>query len=51
MEGIRMISTKYAELNKWDAIKAIIEDYGMTQKAMEEIFREGFLRGEEYASN
>lgn len=49
-------TSKYAALTKDEAIRAILTDAGIqdeftndkVRKAMEEVFREGWLRGEEY---
>jgi hypothetical protein len=50
-------TSAYAELTKDEAIRKILEDAGLLdeytngkiRKAMDEAFREGFLRGEEFA--
>jgi hypothetical protein len=44
-----MVTTKYAEMTKDEAIKTILQDYPDVEKAMSECFREGFLRGEQFA--
>ncbi|WP_206459417.1 hypothetical protein [Anaerovorax sp. IOR16] len=46
------VTTKYGEMTKPEAIKTILEDYpNDIGKAMEECFRDGFLRGEAYTKD